>query len=269
MDTKLCGHCKEPKPLDAFPPSQLAKAGGWCSGCRTIYYREKLGRNPREVIPVVDGHFRCGSCKEFKTPDEFTPSQRKTGAWCRDCASKSNKAKRPERPDGFGTCAQCGDEIPDAKDRRRRFCSSACKASAAYWRRNPRAQRTCDDCGVDITMMRSHARYCSDKCAQHAKNSTRTPEYRRAVKLWAAYKITLEDYDGMVAEQSNRCAICGSDDPKTHHGFWQVDHCHDSEAVRGLLCNSCNMGLGYFYDRTETLSAAIDYLNQSRKGPCS
>jgi len=49
--------------------------------------------------------------------------------------------------------------------------------------------------------------------------------------------------------------ICGSQEKLV------VDHNHNTNKVRGLLCNHCNRGLGHFRDNTETLLKAIDYLN--------
>ena len=34
------------------------------------------------------------------------------------------------------------------------------------------------------------------------------------------------------------------------------------EAVRGLLCSDCNLGLGKFKDNTQSLSNAIKYLKK-------
>ena len=67
----------------------------------------------------------------------------------------------------------------------------------------------------------------------------------------------------MAEQQNNRCAICGTDDPngKSHRGTWFVDHCHNTGAVRGLLCIRCNSVLGMARDRIEVLEAAITYLN--------
>ena len=74
------------------------------------------------------------------------------------------------------------------------------------------------------------------------------------------YGITVDDYDRMLAEQGGSCAICRTTKPGTKAKVWSVDHCHESNVVRGLLCNRCNLGLGYFKDSTERLRRAADYL---------
>ena len=56
-----------------------------------------------------------------------------------------------------------------------------------------------------------------------------------------------------------RCAICGNEG----NGKWKklcVDHCHTNLKVRGLLCNKCNTGIGYFKDSPELLNKAIQYI---------
>jgi len=79
----------------------------------------------------------------------------------------------------------------------------------------------------------------------------------------SAYKITLEEYEQLATEQSNKCAICGAfpDDDKRLY----VDHCHDSKKVRGLLCFHCNTGLGHFRDNSGILKNAINYLYDRNK----
>ena len=43
-------------------------------------------------------------------------------------------------------------------------------------------------------------------------------------------------------------------------GDFAVDHCHKNGKVRGLLCRSCNLGIGQLRDDIEVLSNAITYL---------
>jgi len=68
------------------------------------------------------------------------------------------------------------------------------------------------------------------------------------------YGIGADDFDRMVSEQGGRCAICGRPGPE------HVDHDHATGAVRGILCFSCNGGLGQFKDDLDALSAAATYL---------
>lgn len=78
--------------------------------------------------------------------------------------------------------------------------------------------------------------------------------------LQKTFGLTLEAYEKLVFQQGGRCAICGRT-PKKHN--LDVDHSHKSGKVRGLLCNSCNVGLGLFKDLPETLEKAAAYLREA------
>lgn len=72
------------------------------------------------------------------------------------------------------------------------------------------------------------------------------PDFYRDQSFRKKYGITLADYDRMFQEQNGRCAIC-QDRPKSaraHHRL-QVDHSHEKNVVRGLLCSRCNVAAGY------------------------
>lgn len=75
------------------------------------------------------------------------------------------------------------------------------------------------------------------------------------------YGITIEDRDLILAKQDSKCAICKSPHPnrKNTRNFC-VDHNHETGKVRGLLCQSCNRGLGLLKDSKEILLRAVRYL---------
>jgi hypothetical protein len=82
------------------------------------------------------------------------------------------------------------------------------------------------------------------------------------------YNLTEERYKSMLVEQQNKCAICKvlfSDDPNT--GLYPcIDHVHNSlKTVRGLLCRTCNQGLGLFYESIDALLGAVQYLNKFKE----
>lgn len=85
----------------------------------------------------------------------------------------------------------------------------------------------------------------------------------RKAHLQQQYSITLDDYDNMLVEQNNCCAICSTSVKECDTGSGNhlaVDHCHDTGKVRGLLCASCNIMLGKAKDNIAVLKAAINYL---------
>lgn len=71
--------------------------------------------------------------------------------------------------------------------------------------------------------------------------------------------ITIEAYNTMVLEQNNKCLGCGKE------GKLNVDHCHKTGKVRGLLCSKCNVALGMVNDSIETLGRLIKYLYERKR----
>lgn len=88
--------------------------------------------------------------------------------------------------------------------------------------------------------------------------------YQRKLDLKKNYGLTVEQYDKMVVDQGGLCAICGKT-PSGKRKLLCVDHCHRSGQIRGLLCLSCNCGLGYFKDSVDLLKKAVVYLEKSER----
>lgn len=70
------------------------------------------------------------------------------------------------------------------------------------------------------------------------------------------YGLSPGDTDRLLKEQAGLCRICNKDIKIKFH----IDHCHETNRVRGLLCTPCNMGLGLFKDNIVLLGNAIEYL---------
>lgn len=84
---------------------------------------------------------------------------------------------------------------------------------------------------------------------------------KREYMLKTKYGLSSQDYNDLLAGQSHSCAICGVT-AEEYGKFLVVDHCHSTDVVRGLLCNGCNSGLGFFKDNPIFLSKAIEYLTK-------
>lgn len=115
---------------------------------------------------------------------------------------------------------------------------------------------------------RNELRQASEQEQSTMRQYNRSTERRRVLRrtlFLKKYGLTIEQYDALVVAQNGVCAICGGTTAidKWNSGLknLQVDHCHDTGTVRGLLCFHCNTGLGHFRDNSDLLRKAIDYLN--------
>ena len=129
----------------------------------------------------------------------------------------------------------------------------------------------CRRCGEEklATEMRQDYRWickpCSSKLGNEwaARNPAASRLHKRKCWLLRGYGITLEEVGEILANQGGTCAICRKQvtDPR---GFSpHVDHDHATGKVRGILCLTCNAGLGSFHDDPDLLRSAIRYLEEA------
>jgi len=168
-------------------------------------------------------------------------------------------------------CEKCGQAF-EAHNRnggayKKRFCSERCRKGAErkrsdWYKRNKAKARSvfrgkssellmprdglCGSCRQ--VPVQGRVKYCSDRCRSWKK------------RCWeAGYELTIPEYEAMKAAAGGRCQACGDlegDRPL------QIDHCHSSGAVRGLICNKCNCALAHAKDSVSRLQGCIEYLNR-------
>lgn len=86
-------------------------------------------------------------------------------------------------------------------------------------------------------------------------------KYKIDRKYWRiekVYGLSRDAYLSMVAEHDSSCKICSikfDDHFKLH-----IDHCHETNAIRGLLCSKCNQAIGLLNHNKLLMENAIAYL---------
>lgn len=193
------------------------------------------GRQPAEGLELR----ACASCGK-----EFQPYRSYQIACSRSCRERT-KDQSPRRRLYDLTCKGCGEQF------------------AAIWTGMGR-QPTCGPCTAEThrTKKDRHnaARRVDGLRGEYWKEYSRKYRIRR-------YGITETEFEQLLVTQNGVCAVCGSPPvpgtgPATKR--LHVDHNHQTGKIRGLLCNSCNRGIGYFKDDSALLRAAADYIDRYR-----
>ena len=125
----------------------------------------------------------------------------------------------------------------------------------------------CPDCGIDRPVAifpknkrtkDGYAGYCKHHHNKRTRESRERNGGARNYHLRRRYGITAVEFETMVAHQSGKCLIC--DREFTEDLRPVMDHDHETGALRGILCDPCNRGLGQFRHDVARIEAAAWYL---------
>lgn len=113
--------------------------------------------------------------------------------------------------------------------------------------------------------------YSKAYSAKHAEKINRrsiewqrnNPEAVLRIKLKHKYGITPDEMRSIMEKQNHVCAICGTDNFNNRGRCLEVDHCHSTGRIRGMLCSGCNAAIGLMKDNPVVLRAAATYLERT------
>jgi hypothetical protein len=149
-----------------------------------------------------------------------------------------------------------------------------CTVAAIY--RKPKnkmpvdGSRKCKVCGVGLTvenMYRSMVEKFGYKCKPCTNvqskrwarnNQDKVKSYRVKSRIRRKYGISPDQYEALLHSQNGVCAICQREHKRRR---LNIDHCHKTGAVRGLLCDRCNLAIGLLRDQREVIARVLEYLS--------
>ena len=124
----------------------------------------------------------------------------------------------------------------------------------------------CPGCNAEVVVPNSRPGVTAPRYCAECKSDPLYNTYRRKA---LAYGLTFKESKALL--EVNECECCGKtliDGEGPGHGAnnkRQIDHCHNTGKVRGILCWSCNTGIGHLGDTVEGLTNALRYLNKEEE----
>jgi hypothetical protein len=113
---------------------------------------------------------------------------------------------------------------------------------------------------------RSYHKHKEKHLKKYADWKDANKDYFISSRRYMTYGILPDQFDEIFEAQGRRCAICRSDSPGRGKAAWSLDHDHETNEIRGVLCHKCNMALGLFKDSANTLMAAAEYVSKTHTG---
>lgn len=211
----------------------------------------------------------CNSCKCKKPPYEFPKSRSSDDGLmgvCKVCKSNIRAGNKRGKVEG------------KKKGKKKKITLQNWEAYNTYIGVTPVIKyrlRACEDKNSELTTHKTKAKgivcyFCEEsKAIQEFPRGTnnlndderickRCNIFKRSIAN--KYELSAKEYLHLAEKQKNCCGICMERKPRRE---LFVDHCHNSDRVRGLLCRTCNIALGYFKDDEQYLLAAINYLKKA------
>jgi hypothetical protein len=168
-------------------------------------------------------------------------------------------------------CIKCGTTktryASEVTNGRGKYCSKECQYTYTGT-----APYNCPVCSKEFKLIGSRKKrgwlHCSQECRDKTVEAKKfsKEQLQENVYFWrmkVKYNLSREEWQALFDKFEGRCHICKQFETEMHMGKVRrldVDHCHKTGKVRGLLCTKHNKLLGCAQDDIQTLKAAIEYL---------
>lgn len=294
---KVCTTCNQWKSVSEFysHPSSVTGLSVSCKHCVDRCEDTRIQKTDKPVIRqqnIRDNKKWCPSCKQWKSFDDFytiipVGNRSPYSSYCKKCDRlKAKQYKTPEWyrtqnykrfygitiedydqmfEDQVGCCTICGTKEPGNTGKHfhvdhdhetgiiRGLLCSHCNTALGLFKDNIES--------LEAAIQYLQAPIIWVKGFQAGESYSKTDQ-RRDKNYRHIHNITLKQYNQIFKSQNGQCAICKTTKPGGPGGRLHIDHDHDTDKIRGLLCSKCNSALGSFQDNPEILKSAIQYLEK-------
>jgi len=152
------------------------------------------------------------------------------------------------RREDWGSCLACGQIRAKAKR------ADPIKSKIISGQRKKRYDKNRDQ-----ILKKQQERYATDANYREHVAFRKLKKYR----MPNGQRMQKDDYFEMLELQQGKCAICGSEDNRSSRSkYFFVDHDHETNYVRSLLCHNCNFMVGFFNDDKKIIKKAVQYLKR-------
>jgi hypothetical protein len=213
-------------------------------------------RSARPITPLwmlCDAPSYCGVSRRRYDARIITDTQKRGG-------SARSASPATATPPKQLRCSTCRRDLPLSS-----FFLSNTKARG-YGYRCRECSRAYSRTRNELAHVKEQARIARER--RKAADPVGVHAQKRRAALLRSFDLSYEEYEALRAATTT-CEICGTNDPGKKG--WVVDHERGVARVRGVLCDLCNRGLGFFRHDSAALRAAALYLSERKCStpPCS
>ena len=206
---------------------------------------------------------KCKKCGIDKVENDFYRANNKTGyeSTCKECRNLLHYEQRKNNRIKNGLPIRISTlEARELLIQHKKYCPKCEKIKDldefSTMKTKSKIASHCKECNREML-----DEYYDTEKGRNAKKQqylTNKLRYRNAT-LKRKYGITLEEYNAILNNQGGGCAICHKTEEENKK-MLAVDHSHQTNKNRALLCSSCNICIGFIEKNDLDVDKIKNYL---------